>query len=578
MLPRQTILAGRLLVSCEQAIRNLHEANALARLWAKDNTLWPLGTRALDISKEALGWLDLPREIGSRMERVRERTREAQAEGIESFVFLAQGSSNLAADALLRHAPARVGKRLLVLDSVAPDAIRAVEEAINLPRTFFVLASQSGRRIEIHALLLYFLSKLKSAGVTQPGNHFAAVTSEGSYLATLASEYKFRERLTDPPGLVGPYASTLHFGLLLSAFWRANPAELVSGAETMRKMCSPEADPGSNPALQLAAFLAAGMLEQHNRLVLLSPKLLGPAMVLAAQLLGYSTGKRGIGIVPVFHSTNASLDAYKQGCMAAVFHLTGHEDEGLNAAAKELQEAKVPIVRIDMDEVTGLGPEFFKWEIATALACSLLDINPFDAPDAAAERTRTLRILDDGESKREWPQATVRVREGGLSLYAEGVSRQNISTLSLTEALRTFLEQRQLNGYLAILNFLGRDPEVEAEFDATCGLLASRLGIPAFSVDGARYLYSLGQLYKGGPETGLFLMLTCDSKQDIAVPGADYSFGQLHLASALGDFEALTAKQRPVLRLHLAQDMHDSLKRLNLVVMNSLSRHRGAVS
>lgn len=578
MLPRQTILACGLASFCEAEIRNLIESDALVRLWAKDGALWPPGASSLDIRKGALGWLDLPREIGPRMERVRQRVREAKSEGIENFVLLAQGSSNLAADTLLRHAPPQVGDRFLVLDSVAPDAIRAVEEMVDLRRTLFVLASQSGRRIEIHALLLYFLSKLKSVGVTQPGNHFAAVTSEGSYLAALASEYKFREQLADPPGLLGPYASLLHFGLLLSAFWGANPGELISQAEAMRRICSPEAKTETNPALQLAAFLASGMLQRHDRMLLLSPKSICPAMILLAQLLGYSTGKDCGGIVPVFHSRNASLDIYKQGCMAAVFQLTGDADEELSEAVSQFEQSGVPLVKVAIDNVADLGPEFFKWQVATALACSLLEINPFAAPDAAAARSRTLELLDHAEGRREWPQSRVRVHEPGIALFAEGTTRQSISTLSLEEALRTFWEMRQEDGYLAVLSFLGPEAGLNEELEAMCGLLASRLEIPAFPVNGTRYLYSLGQLYKGGPENGLFLMLTCDARHEIAVPGANYTFGQLHLARALGDFEALTGKDRPILRLHLAQDPLDGLKRLNLVVMNSLGRQRGAVS
>jgi hypothetical protein len=221
-----------------------------------------------------------------------------------------------------------------------------------------------------------------------------------------------------------------------------------------------------------------------------------------------------------------------------------------------------------------LAAELFKWEIATALACSQIGVNPFHDPDIRESRTRTVQVLEQIATKRQPQAPTVRVREGDVELYAEGETRRQISTLNITEALRTFFNLRQREGYIALLPFMNYGEAQRAAFGRIRERLESTLGLPVLVTPGSRYIHAIGQVYLGGPPKGLFLLLTADPAKDLAIPGADYSFGQLQLALALGNFESLGHRRTPVIRLHLSGAAEQSLIQLEAVLNIALARSR----
>jgi transaldolase / glucose-6-phosphate isomerase len=239
-----------------------------------------------------------------------------------------------------------------------------------------------------------------------------------------------------------------------------------------------------------------------------------------------------------------------------------------------LKQAGVPVVSIELNSPAELGAELFKWELATALACALLNVNPFDEPDVQGGRERAAEILEELVAKRELPSKTVRVREKGTELYAEGETRHQISTLSLSDAFRTFFELRNADGYLAIITFMGSQPLMEAALERLREQLASKLGIPVLLSSGPRYLHYFEQVYKGGPAKGLFLILTSEPTEDIVIPGAGYTFGQLQLALALGDFESLESRQKLVVRVHLTQGLEQGLTEVEQAIQQGLEHTR----
>lgn len=247
--------------------------------------------------------------------------------------------------------------------------------------------------------------------------------------------------------------------------------------------------------------------------------------------------------------------------------MRGTEDEELATTEATLKHYKVPSVTVEMDGPEDLSAELFQWEIATALACSLLEVNPFDEPDVRDGRERVSALLDEYVAKKMWPQRTARVREKAIELYAEGEMRQHISTLSLAEALRTFLEAMPTGGYLAIITFGGGDSETEAALGRIRKHLASNHGIPVLLSSGPRYLRYFEQVYKGGPDKGLFLMLTGESKADVTIPGAGYTFGQLQMALALADFESLEMRRKLAMRLHLTQGLEQGLTEIEQAIL-----------
>jgi glucose-6-phosphate isomerase len=516
----------------------------------------------------------LPGQIGAHMARAAKFAAAVEAEGFEYVVFVAMGDSNLAAEAILNLSLEKRGKRIFVLDSTDPATVRSVEKELNLPRTLFIFASKSGKHIETHALLLYFLQLVRARGISSPGAQFVAVTEENSYLADLAEQYQFRGTFFDPPGIKGRYSALIHFGLFLSALCRLDPASLLSRITAMRDLCLPSTPAGANPALALAAFLAAGAVEGADKFLLLSTKSLTALTYRIGQLVGVSTSKGGRGLIPIPDGAASGAEVCKSGCIAAIWTMLGDDDSAVKETAKQLQEAGVPVVFVELSAPEELGATLFKWEIATALACSLLHVNPFSEPDAEEGREKTAELLETLVATRELPWRTVRVREVGIELYAEGATRQEISTLSLSDALRTFFVLKNPDGYVALLAFVDQSRAVEAVLRRLREQLASKLGIPVLLSFGPRYLHSFGQVYKGGPSKGLFMILTSEPSEDIDIPGAGYSFGQLQLALALGDFESLQSRKKLVIHLHLTEGTERGLAQLEQVLQHALRNAR----
>lgn len=573
-LPRQAVHPGTLEKAYRREIDSLLVGGTVRRLWAKDSSLWPADEDQKKSLNANLGWLDLPERIGPYLAKVAEFANALEAEGFEDAVFVAMGDSNLAAEAIAQLSLPKRWKRLFVLDSTDPATIRALEKELNLERTIFIFASKYGKRIESHALLLYFLEQFKLRGMEAPGRQFVAVTEEHGYLAQLAKQYKFRGLFFDPPGISGRYSALIHFGLLLSAICRFTPANLLMHAASMDQQCRHTDLQAGNPALNLAAFLAAGAVEGNYRVLLFGTASLAALTHRVAQLVGVSTSKGGKGLVPISVEVPSALENYQGGCLTVIFTMRGDEDSAVKKVTQEMKNARVPCVTIELGSPVELGAELFKWEIATALACALLNVNPFVEPDLRESTNTAAEMLEMLARKRELPARTVRVREAGIELYAEDETRQEISTLSLSEALRTFFETKNPEGYVATLAFVDRSPKPLAVLRRIGEQLASRLRIPALLSFGPRYLHNLGQVFQGGPSKGLFLMLTGQPPEDIVIPGAGYSFGQLQLALAMGDFEALTRRKKPVLRLHLTQGMERGLPQLEQVIQQSLKHIR----
>lgn len=563
-LSTQEVHARSLERAYQLEISNFIAQNSIARLWAKDLTLWPAPATLQKTKIANLNWLDLPQQMHGYMLQVIARTEALEKHGFETLVFVGMGASNLVADTIQRMSVAKRGRRFFVLDSIDPAAIQKLDGVLDLRTTLFVFATKSGKLIETHALLLHFLDMLRGVGITNPGGHFIAVTEKNSYLARLAVQYRFREVFHDPPGIQGRFSSLIHFGLLLSAVGQIDPAILSSRGIAMQNACGPQSAPQTNPALTLAAFLAAGVAEGKDRLFLASSPALASVTRSLAQLIGFSTGKERQGIVPIFGTLPCALELSYDGCLVAALALRGELDD---AAAKQLNEhlaqKSAPSVIIEIDGPEDLGAELFKWELATALICSRLGVNPFDQPDAQRSRAAAQRGLEDIVARREFQLPTIRLNDSGIGLRAETVTRQEISTRNLSEAFRTFLDLRRADGYLAILAFLEESPEIWASLERLRTQLEARVRIPVQLSFGPRYLHYLGQVYKGGPAKGLFVILTAEPGRDIPVPGAGYSFGQLQTALARGDFEALYQRNQHVLWLHFAEGTEQGFGRLD---------------
>jgi transaldolase/glucose-6-phosphate isomerase len=524
--------------------------------------------------KSNLRWLDLPDQLGPLLARVVTRAAMIEPAEFEDVVFVTMGNSGLAARSVLRLPDARLGKRTFLLDTIDPDAVRAFDRMLRPEKTLFIFVSKTGKNIETHSLLLYFLERLKAAGIQAPAGHIVTLTEENSYLGELAREYDFVGPFLDPPGINGRYSSLIHFNFFLAVLCRIDTTALLERTQAMRDLCSRATPPESNPAASLAAFLAVAQSAGLDRMTLFSPRILQAAALRIGCLVGASMGKKGRGFIPICGSRAHQLSIFQRGCLAIVLSLLGKEDPELAARVAEMRGAGVPMVTIQLNAPEELAAELFKWEIATALACSRLGLDPFHDPDVRESRTRSAQILEQWTCREQGSAPTVRVREQSVELFAEGETRQQISTLNMSEALRTFLALRHLEGYVAILPFLNFGGAQKQMLRRIRDRLDSRLGLPVLLTPGPRYLQSLGQAYLGGPPKGLFLLLTAAPEKDLAIPGADYTFGQLQLALALGEFESLGRRRTPVIRLHLSSGAEQGLVQLEAILNDALGKSR----
>ena len=575
-LPIQAIFPGRLESAYRRELQKLIARNALARLWAKDATLWPVEGHDAESLRNNLSWLDLPGQLGPLIDRVVSRASEIEPAGLEDVVFVTLGDANLAAATVLQSPSARLGKRTFLLDNIDPDSVRELESKLRLEKTLFIFASKSGKDIAAHSLLLYFLERLRVLGIPAPPHHFVALAEGDSYLGQLAGEYGFIDRFFDPPGIHGRFSSLIHFNFFLAALSHLDRADLVVRAQSMRQACGPSAMGEANPAFALGAFLAAAEIEGFDRLFFFSANSLQPLAHRMGYLVGASTCKDGRGIIPVFGRTPYPLELIQRDAVVVMLKMAGEEEREPERKREELGRAGIPLITSELDGPEALGAELFKWEIATALASATLGVNPFHDPDIRESRTRTSRLLEQVTGKRELSSSTVRVREAEIELYAEGETRRELSTLSMAEALRSFFELRLPDGYVALLPFMDLSATRSAIFRRISDQLEEQLGIPVLVTPGPRYLHTLGQVYNGGPPNGLYVLVTANPARDLAIPGADYTFGQMQLALAAGDFESLGRRGRHVIRLHLTRGAESGLAQLETILNNPSGKRHAA--
>ncbi|HEY4579442.1 MAG TPA: hypothetical protein VIG89_00285 [Candidatus Acidoferrales bacterium] len=569
---KQRIVPGRLAPAYEAELDRLRAQQVISRLWNREAGLWKDDSAHAGTIADRLGWLSVVEVMRSEAADLSAFSGEVAAAGLRDLVLLGMGGSSLAPEvfSLLFPAPAG-GRRFFVLDTTDPESLLAVERSLNLARTLFIVASKSGSTIETLSQFSYFHNRLQQARAASPGRHFIAITDAGSRLDRLAQEHQFRRVFRNPADIGGRYSALSFFGLAPAALWDVDVNAVLDAASEMAAACGPQAPPESNPALRLGALLGAAALQGSDKLFLLLPRTLEPLGNWIEQLVAESTGKEGQGIVPVVAGSAVPLELLEQGCVTVVLTLDGHDDALLRRTLETLEQRGAPLVEIRMAAPTDLGAEFFRWEVATVLAGVSLSIDPFDEPNVQESKDATARLLREFESTGEMPQGSLALAELGIEYYTESSKPPAAPALQISDALRTFLSRRRAGDYLALLAYVARDAENAAELDALRNRLAERLGMPVLLGYGPRYLHSIGQLYKGGPAKGLFMVITSHKSEDVPIPGARYTFAQLQMAQALGDLQCLAQRGKPALRLHLAQGARAGLAALRAIFEQALA-------
>ncbi len=520
-LSAQRIRLGPVQVQVEKRLPSLERDSLAPRLWQGDATLWTADAQGQEEVRRRLGWLDLPLSMRAQIAEYQAFAQEIRQEGFTHFALLGMGGSSLASEVLsLFPFSTQASLQGVIFDTTDPQEIQAKAASLPLSQTLFIVSSKSGGTAEVMALLEYFWAQTGSRG-----SQFVAITDPGTSLETLARSRGFRHIFLADPNVGGRYSALSAFGLVPAALLGIDLSRLLQEAEIMRRQCRPEVLPARNPGLMLGLVLAEAVSQGRDKLTLLADPAVASFSAWVEQLIAESSGKEGKGILPVSEIPGAP-EEYSADRLFVYFCSDGK----LNAQVEALERAGHPILIFDFASPYALGAEFYRWEFATAVACALLGVNAFDQPNVE--------------------EAKVRARQQ-IARHQQGEPLQSpITAQTELAALREFISQAKPGDFIAINAFLPRLPQVERALEGLQQQLRAQTRCAVTLGFGPRFLHSTGQYHKGGPNRGLFIVLTATRADDLAIPSQGLTFGTLQYAQALGDIEALLSQGRRVLHFH----------------------------
>jgi len=466
---------------------------------------------------------------------------------------------------------------LHVLDSTDPAQVKSFEQRLNLERTLFVVSSKSGSTLEPNIFKQYFYDlAVKALGAQEAGRRFVAITDPGSKMQQVAEADGFRHIFFGWPNIGGRYSALSDFGLVPAAIMGIDIPKFLDRTEAMVCACMASVPVHENPGAVLGTILgvAATQFARDKVTIVASPTIANLGTWLE-QLIAESTGKQGRGLIPIDRERLLSPDMYGADRMFVYLRLQSAPDASQDTSLEALEKAGHPVVRIALDDPYDLGEEFFRWEIATAVAGSILGIHPFDQPDVEASKTATRKLTTAYEHDGRLPEETPFFAGDGVKLFTDernlsALTRATGSHPSLANYLRAHLNRLGAGDYFALLAYLEMNDANERELQSIRDQVLSAKHVATCLEFGPRFLHSTGQAYKGGPNTGVFLQLTCDDALDIPIPGQQYTFGVVKAAQARGDFDVLLKRERRALRIHLGTDVGAGLSSLQKAMRAAL--------
>ena len=541
------------------------------RLWAKDASLWTGKDEA-----QWQGWLPAARGERIDLPALEAFAAEIAGAGFIHAVLLGMGGSSLGPEVLAETFGSRPGHpQLLVLDTTDPDQIARIEAEIDPARTLFIVASKSGSTLEPDILHRHFFAVVAQAvGEANAGAQFVAITDPGSKLEATARDQNFRRVFLGDPEIGGRYSVLSNFGMVPAAVIGIDVAAFMSGAQTMTRACGPGAPPSANPGFELGLMLGAAARAGRDKLTLLASNGLADVGAWLEQLIAESTGKHGLGIIPLAGEPVGEARRYGGDRVFAYLSLEGRDDPAQDEAVRALEQAGHPVARIVLAGRETLGQEFVRWEVATAVAGAVIGIDPFDQPDVEASKIKARALTDAYEKTGVGAQETPVVRGEGLALYADATNAATLAAATGNEAIGAWLGAHFARAgegdYIGLLAWLDRDRAHVRALDALRAKLRDHTRRATVGGFGPRFLHSTGQAYKGGPNSGVFLQITADPAQDRAIPGRKASFAVVLAAQARGDLEVLAERGRRLLRVHLGRDIEGGLARLADLIERAL--------
>ena len=562
-LDRQALALGSLDEPVKKAIETWRKDGLVRRLWQREASVWSGADEA-----QWLGWLSIVEDELAKAGDYAAFGQEVKQEGFTDAVVLGMGGSSLGPEVLAETFGQQPGfPRLRILDSTDPDEVRAVETAVNLERTLFIVASKSGSTLEPNVFRDYFLGRMRDVvGHDKAGRHFVAVTDPGSAMEKAAKDDGFRRIFYGVKQIGGRYSVLSAFGLVPAAAMGLDVTAFLESARVMVRSCGPDVPPDLNPGVQLGLVLGKAATEQgRDKVTLIAAKGIDTFGAWAEQLIAESTGKEGKGLIPIDNEPLAAPAAYGNDRVFVQLRLDGATDGGQDAAVTALEQAGHPVVRIDLASKAHLPQEFFRFEIATAVAGAVLGINPFDQPDVEASKIKTRELFSAAEKDGALPAETPVAEDDTFALYTDPANADALRKAGAgTDPVSWIKAQIGRVGpgdYVALLAYVTRNPEHLKPLQEARMALREARHVATCAEFGPRFLHSTGQAYKGGPDSGVFLQITSEAP-DLAIPGRSLGFATVIAAQARGDFGVLSDRGRRALRVHIKGDVATGLDRL----------------
>jgi len=543
--------------------------NKVQRLWQKDASLWT-GTD----ESNWLGWLTITGEQLVRVGVFKQTADDVKRARFKHALLLGMGGSSLCPEVLrLTFGKIKGFPELFILDSTDPAQIKALEAKLDLERTLCIVSSKSGSTLEPNIYKQYFFDRVKAkVGEKEVGNRFIAITDPGSKMQQVAEADRFRNIFMGVPSIGGRYSALSNFGMIPAAVMGLNVAKILKNTEEMVHACSASSPAGANPGVILGIILGVAASHGRDKLTIITSPGIFDLGAWLEQLIAESTGKNGKGIIPVDGERFAKPAAYGNDRVFAYLRLNTKPDKAQDAAVAALEKAGHPVVRIILPNIYNLGQEFFRWEIATAVAGSIIGINAFNQPDVEASKIETRKLTSEYEATGKLPPEAPFCEEHGIKLFAD---EKNTGALkgaaTLSGILQTHLSRLRPGDYFAVLGYIPMNPANEKALQGIRHAVRDNKKVATVLGFGPRFLHSTGQAYKGGPNSGVFLQITCDDAKDLPVPGQKYTFGIVKAAQARGDFAVLADRGRRALRVHLGKNLKSDLAKLAKAIQLALA-------
>ncbi|MBD1913143.1 MULTISPECIES: bifunctional transaldolase/phosoglucose isomerase [unclassified Leptolyngbya] len=561
-------LSDALNTAVQTSLNDWQEIGKIRRLWAQDSTLWT-GTD----ENKWLGWLGITEDQLAHIDHLKQLAQEVQDLEFTHVLLLGMGGSSLCPEVMkLTFGNVPGFPKLLVLDSTDPAQIKAIENQIELPRTLFIVSSKSGSTLEPNIFKQYFFDRLQQIrGAESAGNRFVAVTDPGSKLQHIAEGDDFRHVFFGMPSIGGRYSALSNFGMVPAAAMGVDVARFLDTTEVMVHSCASSVPAKENPGVVLGTILGVLAKQGRDKVTLITSPGIADLGAWLEQLLAESTGKDGKGLIPVDQEPLGTPEMYGSDRIFAYIRLESAPDVTQDTKVAALEHAGQPVVRISVADPYQIGQEFFRWEIATAVAGSIIGIHAFNQPDVEASKIVTRQLTEEYEKTRKLPPESPFFAADGIQLFTDSKNAAALKqavgeSATITDYLRAHLNRLQAGDYFALLAYIDRNDAYQKQLQAIRATIRDAKKVATCLGFGPRFLHSTGQAYKGGPNSGVFLQITCDDAIDISVPQQKYTFSVVKAAQARGDFQVLAERDRRALRFHLGKDVEAGLAALRTAI------------